>query len=212
MASAALAPTSFFDRWSETYDSTRLQTTTYRPIHDAMIDRLRSNTPGRILDLGCGTGQLTERLAEHFSTAQVIGLDYSPGMLGEAVVRLGQHAPLTRADAQRLPLATGSVDVVTCSESFHWYPDQRLALSEIARVLRPGGRLLLASIATVTSAGDDVVRVVTTANGRPIKALPPHRLRRMLRGADFAVEHQRRIPRLGLIPWPVLTDARLRSE
>ena len=201
------APTNFFDRWSQSYDSARLQATTYKPIHDAMLGRLRSAAPERILDLGCGTGQLTLRLVEQFPAAHVLGLDYSPGMLSEAAGRVGDHAPLTRADAQRLPLASDSIDVVTCSESFHWYPDQELALSEIARVVRPGGRLLLASIATVTGAGDDVVRTVTTANGRPIKALPPHRLRRLLRRAGFTVDHQRRIPRLGLLPWPVLTDA-----
>jgi ubiquinone/menaquinone biosynthesis C-methylase UbiE len=135
-------------------------------------------------------------------------------MLTQAAGRLGAIGNgaqgLVRADAEQLPFAVSSVDVVVCTESFHWYRDQTRALDELAGVLRPGGRLLIASIAAVTGVGDRLLRRSTGSGERGIRALPPNQLRALLRRSGFEVTHQRRIPRLGLIAWPVLTDARRR--
>ncbi len=202
-----------FDRWSATYDRPGLQLFTYRPIHDAVLARIDGLEPSMVVDLGCGTGQLTQRLIRGFPDANIVGVDLSDGMLTEAAGRLRQvgsdDQPLVRADALQLPFAASSIDLVVCTESFHWYPDQAAALAELARVLNPGGRLLIASIATVTGAGDQLLRGATRAGGRTIRALPPHRIRELLARSGFAVISQHRIPRLGLIAWPVLTDARL---
>lgn len=111
----------FFDLWSASYDRPGLQYTTYRPVHDAVIARLVGLEPSDVLDLGCGTGQLTERLRERFPTAGVTGADLSDGMLERARERVAanehdaDHAEIgfLRADAQRLPLAAASLDVVT---------------------------------------------------------------------------------------------------
>ena len=202
-----------FDRWSATYDRPGLQLFTYRPIHDAVLARIDGLEPSMVVDLGCGTGQLTQRLIRGFPDANIVGVDLSDGMLTEAAVRLrqdgGDDQPLVRADALQLPFAPSSIDLVVCTESFHWYPDQTAALAELARVLNPGGRLLIASIATVTGAGDRLLRGATSAGGRTIRALPPHRMRKLLDRSGFEVISQHRVPRLGLIAWPVLTDARL---
>jgi ubiquinone/menaquinone biosynthesis C-methylase UbiE len=205
-------PATLFDRWSATYDRPGLQLFTYRPIHDAVLARLGALEPSTVVDLGCGTGQLTQRLTQRFPDASIVGVDLSDGMLTEAAGRLrevggGDH-PLVRADALHLPFATSSVDLVVCTESFHWYPDQSSALHELARVVNCGGRLLIASIATVTGVGDRLLRRATGAGGRTIRALPPHRMRQLLARSGFDVITQRRVPRLGPIAWPVLTDAR----
>ena len=201
-----------FDRWSATYDLPGLQLLTYRPIHDAVLAQLDGLESSTVVDLGCGTGQLTQRLIRTFPDADIVGVDVSDGMLTEAAGRLrqvgGDAQPLVRADALQLPFAARSVDLVVCTESFHWYPDQASALAELARVLNPGGRLLIASIATVTGAGDRLLRGVTGAGGTTIRAIPPNRMRRLLARSGFEVISQRRVPRLGLIAWPVLTDAR----
>ncbi len=210
----AKSTTTLFDRWSLSYDHPGLQTFTYRPIHDAVLERCRGVQPSVVLDLGCGTGQLTRRLIERFPDATVIGVDLSEGMLDAAAARTAEigagASALVRADAHHLPFAPASVDVVVCTESFHWYRDQARALGELAGVLRPGGRLLIASIATVTDLGDRLLRRSTGAGERGIRALPPHRLRALLRRSGFEVRHQRRVPRLGFVSWPVLTDARRR--
>ena len=216
----------FFDLWSASYDRPGLQQATYRPVHDAVLERIDRLHPDAVLDLGCGTGHLTCRLGETFAEALIIGADLSDGMLERAVDRVEtavdqagevgtdgeDDAPVAaacfvRADAQRLPLAPESMDVVVCTESFHWYADQEGAVAEIHRLLRPGGRLVIASIATVTGFADDAIRRATTLAGRPVKAIPKRRLKRLLEAGGFDVSHQGRIPRLGFIPWPMLTDA-----
>lgn len=197
-----------FDRWSAIYDRPRFQDAMYRPVHDAVLARLTDVSPAMVLDLGCGTGQLTRRLTEQYPDAEIVGLDASAGMLGEARERLGTRADLVRADAQFLPFAPASADVVVCTESFHWYGDQRRALTALAEVLRPGGQLVIASIAAVTDIGESVVQRWSSAGGQPVRALTPRRLQDLLIGAGFEVEYQRRVPRLGFAPWPVLTDAR----
>ena len=199
-----------FDRWSAVYDRPRFQNTTYRPVHDAVLARLTGTQPEVVLDLGCGTGQLTQRLTEQFPDAEVVGIDFSVGMLGEASDRVGIRANLVRADAQYLPFRSASADVVVCTESFHWYDDQRRALAEIAAVLRPGGQLVIASIAAVTDVGESAVRRLSAAGRQPVRALTPRRLRDLVTEVGFEVVHQRRVARFGFVPWPVLTDARLR--
>ncbi len=203
----------FFDLWSATYDRAGLQQTTYRPIHDAVLARLDGLQPSNVLDLGCGTGQLTLRLAEQFPDANIVGADLSNGMLERAAARLdaeGDSSPLhgfVRADAQRLPLVSGSFDIVTCTESFHWYSDQAAAVAELSRLIRPGGRLVIASIATVTGFADDAIERASELARRPIRPIPKRRLKRLLEADGFDVTHQGRIPRLGFVPWPMLSDA-----
>jgi ubiquinone/menaquinone biosynthesis C-methylase UbiE len=206
----ASGSSTLFDRWSATYDRPGFQNATYRPIHDAVLRRLVAERTDMVVDLGCGTGQLTRRLLERYPDTQIVGVDYSNGMLGEASERIGDGAQLVQADAQYLPLRAGSADAVVCTESFHWYPDQARAAAGLAELLRPGGQLLIASIAAVTDAGEVAVRRLSGSGGQPIRALTPRRLRRLLADAGFDVIAQRRVPRAGLVPWPVLTDARRR--
>jgi SAM-dependent methyltransferase len=92
-----------------------------------------------VLELGAGTGKLTELLVA--AGHDVIATDPLPEMLG----RLRDRVPGARvavAGAERIPIASRSVDVVVCAQSFHWF-DHHAALPEIARVLRPGGVLAL---------------------------------------------------------------------
>jgi SAM-dependent methyltransferase len=92
-----------------------------------------------VLELGAGTGRLTEQL--HGLGHRVIATDPLEPMLRHLVRRL----PATRAvmaTAERIPLRARSVDVVVGAQAFHWFDHDR-ALPEIARVLRPGGHLAL---------------------------------------------------------------------
>ena len=65
----ARARSTLFDRWSEVYDRRGFQAATYRPVHDAVLARLTGAQPRLVVDLGCGTGQLTLRLSERFPDA-----------------------------------------------------------------------------------------------------------------------------------------------
>jgi SAM-dependent methyltransferase len=94
----------------------------------------------RALDLGCGTGFVSARLRG--VGWDVVGADFSAPMLSEARQLLGGDTALIRARAEALPLAAGSVALVTCGTAFHWFAP-RPALDEITRALVPGGWVAL---------------------------------------------------------------------
>ncbi|MGI9610503.1 MAG: class I SAM-dependent methyltransferase [Acidimicrobiia bacterium] len=199
---------SFFDRWSATYDSGLLQRFTYRPLHDAVLRHLGPISPQRVLDMGCGTGQLTQRLVTHFDQAHVTGFDYSTGMLRRAQRRLRsrENAALGRADATNLPVAPGSLDLIVCTESFHWYPDQEKALRDMSQALRRGGRVAIGSVAAFNDVDQRAVELMSTRIDRPIRALTPSAIADMMDTAGLRVIVQRRIPRPSvLLPLPLLT-------
>ena len=97
--------------------------------------------PGeRVLDVGAGTGVSTEELGR--SGAFAVGADLSTGML-RAGRRTRPEVPLVAGDALRLPFADGTFDAVTISFALRNVVDTDAALRELARVTRPGGRLVI---------------------------------------------------------------------
>jgi SAM-dependent methyltransferase len=100
---------------------------------------LAGETPCDVVDLGAGTGKLTRSLAA--LGHHVVAVE----PLAEMLDRLRAAVPGVTAvvgTAESMPLPDGSADVVTCAQAFHWF-DHEPALAEIARVLRPGGRIAL---------------------------------------------------------------------
>jgi len=100
---------------------------------------LAGETPCDVVDLGAGTGKLTRTLAA--LGHHVVAVE----PLGEMLDRLRAAVPGATAvagSAESMPLPDGAADVVACAQAFHWF-DQEPALAEIARVLRPGGRIAL---------------------------------------------------------------------
>lgn len=94
-------------------------------------------------DLGCGTGQLTEVLAPHVH--RVVAVDASADMLDAARERVGQlpNVDIRQGELEALPLQTGELDAALLSLVLHYSPDPARALTEVARVLQPGGRVLI---------------------------------------------------------------------
>jgi SAM-dependent methyltransferase len=98
----------------------------------------------RVLDVGCGTGVLARAAADRVAAdGRVTGLDLNAGMLAVAR-RLRPAIDWRRGDAARLPFADGSYDAVVSQFALMYFPDRAAALKEMARVLRPGGRLAVA--------------------------------------------------------------------
>jgi len=94
-------------------------------------------------DLGCGTGQLAETVAPHVH--RVIAVDASDDMLTAARARLGKlsNVDLRQGDLEALPIPAGELDAAVMSLVLHYSPDPARALTEVARVLQPGGRVLI---------------------------------------------------------------------
>ena len=130
---------------------------------DALVAAAELGGGERVLDLGCGTGHSTLALAAR--AGRVVGLDLTDAMLGEAR-RLARergtaNASFERGDAEELPYADASFDVVTSRVSAHHYARPRRAVQEAARVLRPGGLLVVSdSVAPEDPAQDTFLNAV----------------------------------------------------
>jgi ubiquinone/menaquinone biosynthesis C-methylase UbiE len=135
-----------FASWSKSYDRSILQWLLFDPSHKMILEHLaEADREVHILDIGCGTGKLAHRLVTHHRDARVFGIDLSESMIraGQPRFATEQRVHLSVADSEHLPFADGTFDYVTCSNSFHHYPNQLAALREMFRVLAPGGRLFL---------------------------------------------------------------------
>ena len=105
-------------------------------------------SPRQILDLATGTADFALAAARRFPDARVTGVDLTPAMLDvgrckAAAAGLAARVALEEGDACALACADGSVDAVTCAFGFRNFPDRAAALREAARVLAPGGHLLV---------------------------------------------------------------------
>jgi SAM-dependent methyltransferase len=103
------------------------------------------DAPARLdwLDVGCGTGALTEAVADGCAPTRLVGIDPSAGFLDFARQRLRNAADFRQADAQDLPFAAGDFDRVISGLVLNFVPDQPRAAAEMARVARKGGEVAL---------------------------------------------------------------------
>jgi ubiquinone/menaquinone biosynthesis C-methylase UbiE len=119
------------------------------PAHAALLDQARFAPGERVLDVACGTGLVTFEAARQVGAGgSVVGIDISGEMVlaaaHTACERLAGNVHFQRMDAELLAFADASFDVVVCALGLMYMPEPEQALREMRRVLKPGGRLLLA--------------------------------------------------------------------
>lgn len=109
-----------------------------------VLDRLPLGGDERVLDAGCGSGRVTEQLAERLPRGRVVALDGSASMVEAARARLarfGDRVEYAVADlGAPLPI-DGHVDAILSTATFHWVPDHDALFANLAAVMRPDGRL-----------------------------------------------------------------------
>ena len=130
-----------FDEEAGNYDNSHDGRFAAIVYHD-LEERILSTKPARVLDLGCGNGNVLMRIAGH-ADAELYGLDLSSEMIREAEKRLRGKAALVVGDAEALPYDDHTFDTVVCNASFHHYPNPELVLGEVRRVLKDKGTLIL---------------------------------------------------------------------
>jgi ubiquinone/menaquinone biosynthesis C-methylase UbiE len=106
------------------------------------LAHLNPRTGHRVLDVGCGTGQLLGEVAARWPGTSLVGIDPSPRMLQQAKARV-PSAHLVLGTAESLPAESASVDWLVTTSAFHYVRDPFVARREFRRVLRPGGTLVL---------------------------------------------------------------------
>jgi ubiquinone/menaquinone biosynthesis C-methylase UbiE len=117
---------------------------------EAAIGRALAGPPiGRLIDIGTGTGRMIELFGP--DSDQALGIDRSPEMLRLARVKLAQagldRAELRQGDMYTLPMSSGAAETVIIHQVLHYAQNPAAAVSEAARLLSPGGRLLIVDFA-----------------------------------------------------------------
>ncbi len=151
-----------FDRMASKYERT-LEGRHSRGMREAALNRLGRPLAGSLLDVGCGPGLLLQVLVEREGLS-VAGIDISPEMIRVAKDRLGIRADLRIGDAESLPWEDDHFDHAVCTDSFHHYPNPERAVAEMRRVLKRGGRLVIAD-----PAAPPVIRQVANVVNRSLR-------------------------------------------
>ena len=147
---------SSFSRAAQDYDSVAgLQRDVGRELLASLDDGPKS--PAVLLDLGCGTGFFQPDLCNRYPGASRIGLDLAPGMVEYARAHDAGGGHWLVGDAESLPLATDSVDLIFSSLAIQWCHRPEQLFAEFGRVLRPGGRCVF------TTLGPDTLRELRAA-------------------------------------------------
>ncbi|WP_455366430.1 malonyl-ACP O-methyltransferase BioC [Kaarinaea lacus] len=141
-----------FNKAATTYDDVAVL---QREVGKRLLDRmdLVRLVPGTIIDIGCGTGDMTLKLLHTYKQAHVVGLDFAECMVGKTRTKLtwrekllARRPTLLCGDAERLPVADQSVDLIFSNLTLQWCNDLDATFSEFRRILKPGGLLMFSSL------------------------------------------------------------------
>lgn len=175
-----------FDDRARAYESGRHARLHFEIVHRTLdLALATAPQPSRVLDVGCGTGYLLRTLAERLPEAEAFeGVDAAPTMIDVARAKAAEE----RADdarlsfrqgvAEHLPFEPGTFDLVVSTTSFDHWADQLAGLTDCARVLRPGGHLVLVDQFSVLLAP-------TLLRSRRGKARTRHRATKLVTDAGF---------------------------
>ena len=175
-------------------------------VFEALGERLPGDA--RIADLGCGTGYFAQQAREQRPHWQIIGLDLAWGMCQKAVA----HQPVLQADMAAIPLADASIDAVVSTLCLQWVDNLDAAFGEIARIVRPGGIAVVATLGPenlwelkkaakeatlplqlLTMRGADIYRIAAAQHGLVLQAAIHDQHRQYYPNVRMLLDSMRRI-------------------
>lgn len=112
------------------------------PMYNEIINRVMIINPKKLLDVGCGTGNVLMRLAKN-NNMDLYGLDISEKMIDIAKKNLKSRVELKIGDSECMPWENNTFDVIVCNASFHHYPNPEKTLLEMKRILKFSGTLII---------------------------------------------------------------------
>jgi SAM-dependent methyltransferase len=156
------------ERWSAVADEwSELWGTFARPVWEPLLEHAGVGPRTRVLDVGCGSGELLAHLTA--LGARAAGVDPAPAMRAHARER-APAADVREGDAEHLPFAAASADVVVAVNALQFADDVLDALAEVSRVLAPAGAIAVAGWAEAARNDLDVVaRAVAAAHGDDVR-------------------------------------------
>ena len=135
-----------FNRRAATYETAISQGYFFDRVQRRVLQLAKDQrSPQVIMDVGCGTGRLLRKANQQWPNAKLVGVDAAEKMIAQAN-QLFPGAEFHVAMAEALPFPEASVDIAFSTLSFHHWANQAKGISEVARVLRPQGRFVLADI------------------------------------------------------------------
>lgn len=135
----------FFNAWATHYDFGPFRWW-MKKFQQPILQELNHLSNLKILDLGCGTGELLLSLSRQKNNHQLYGVDVSPAMVASARKKLPPEVMVQEADVHDLPFSNNTFDYVLSTEAFHHYYDQGKALQEMKRVAKKSGRIIVVDI------------------------------------------------------------------
>jgi len=170
-----------------------------RPFFDLLALVAPPDAPPRVVDLGCGTGELTRELHRRLAARETLGIDSSPEMLAKSAGFAGDGIRFERRDIADFADATG-FDVVFSNAALQWLPDHERLFAQVASLVRPGGQLAVQvpanhdHVSHTTAheiAREDEFRAALGGHERVSPVLPPEAYAELLHRLGFAEQHVR---------------------
>lgn len=136
---------SIWNFWAERYDRLWVQRYSLKPTRNYILKALsemKTNDIIRVLDLGCGPGQLIEEMSEKFSNLEITGIDFSDRML-EVSKSKNPQARHIKMDADELYKLRDTFNVIICTHSLPYYKEPEIVMKELCRLLKDSGRVFM---------------------------------------------------------------------
>jgi trans-aconitate 2-methyltransferase len=166
-----------------------------RPFYD-LLAMVRERPGMRVVDLGCGTGELTADAHKRLRARSTLGIDSSPAMLEKAAPLSGDGLDFAQGDIARFEDPTGAgYDLVLSNAALHWVPDHPALLARLVRLLAPGGQLAVQVPANQTHASHRLANEL--AREEPFASALQGYVRH--RSVLTPVEYALQLKRLGLV-------------